>query len=509
MFVRKKKNKSGSTTVLIIDKSNGYKVIDNFGTAKDAEEIDKLYLKAKEKINNYYDEQLALFKEDNKSELLIENFLETLSNSNIRVLGPELIFGKIFDKIGFNKIPEKLFRHITIARLVYPTSKLKTVEYLYRYEGKEYSSDDIYRFLDKLNSKYKDEVELISFNHTKKVLGQISVVFYDVTTLYFEAEDEDDLRKIGFSKDGKFQCPQILVGLLVGCDGYPIAYEIFEGNKFEGHTLIPVLEEFMVKYDLSKPIVVADAGLLSNTNIKILEKYNYKYIIGARIKSESEEIKKEILYKSNIKVNGLNFCIEKDIGKKLVISYSDKRAIKDTYNRNKGLRRLRKQISSGTLTKESINNRGYNKFLKIKEKVEVIIDEVKVREDEKWDGLKGYITNTDLSLDEVINNYKHLWEIEKAFRISKTDLRIRPVYHYKRRRIEAHICISFVAYSIYKELERISKMSKCKYTPKKIAELSKTMYQIEYQSPKTNKNRKLLLKMDNEQEIAYNLVKNI
>jgi transposase len=503
MFVKKVKNRSGSTTVIIIDKSRGnYKVVETIGTSKDEKEISKYIKQGKELLESNFGNQQSLFleKEDDSDFILVSE----ISNTDINVVGPELIFGNLFDKIGFNKIPEKLFRHITIARLVYPTSKLKTVEYLYRYEGKEYSIDSIYRFLDRMSSKYKDGVEEISFNHTKKVLGQISVVFYDVTTLYFEAEDEDDLRKIGFSKDGKFQCPQILVGLLVGCDGYPIGYEIFEGNKFEGHTLIPVLEAFMVKYDLSKPIVIADAGLLSNTNIKILEKYNYKYIIGARIKSESEDIKKEILSKSNIKVNGLSFCIEKDIGKKLVISYSDKRASKDTYNRNKGLRRLRKQINSGTLTKESINNRGYNKFLKIKERVEVIIDEVKVREDEKWDGLKGYITNTDLSLDEVINNYKHLWQIEKAFRISKTDLRIRPVYHYKRRRIEAHICISFVAYSIYKELERLLKNNNVEISIKKAKELTQTMYQIKY---KKNKNEiKKLLKMDKEQETIYKLI---
>ncbi len=124
----------------------------------------------------------------------------------------------------------------------YPTSKLKTVDYLQRYQGKTILIDRIYRFLDRLNDKYKDRAEQIAFRYSQSILGCISVVFYDVTTLYFENEDEDDLRKIGFSKDGKFEHPQIMLGLLVGENGYPIGFDIFKGNTFEGHTLLPVLE---------------------------------------------------------------------------------------------------------------------------------------------------------------------------------------------------------------------------------------------------------------------------
>jgi transposase len=144
--------------------------------------------------------------------------------------------------------------------------------------------DAIYRFLDKLNNQLKQQAEQIAFAHTQKLLaGNITVVFYDMTTLYFEASDEDDLRKTGFSKDGKHQNPQIYLGLLVGLGGYAIGYDIFEGSIYEGHTLIPFLEKITVKFNLGKPIVVADAGLLSNDNIKALEEKNYEYIIGAKI----------------------------------------------------------------------------------------------------------------------------------------------------------------------------------------------------------------------------------
>ena len=197
-------------------------------------------------------------------DITIEDVFSTLSNSSIRTVGPELIFGKIYDYIGFNQIQEELFRHLVISRLAFPLSKLKTVDYLYRYQGHNVSISTVYRFLDKLNKTLKHKVEQISFKHTKKVLGgQVNVVFYDMTTIYFEASTEDDLRKAGFSKDGKHSNPQIFLGLLVGLGGYAIGYDIFEGNTYEGHTLIPFLENISKKFKLDKPIVIADAGLLS------------------------------------------------------------------------------------------------------------------------------------------------------------------------------------------------------------------------------------------------------
>lgn len=253
MFVRKKRNKSGSTSVQIIDKTGGsYRVIKTLGSSRDIDEIDRLVRLGTSIINKGDDNQLRLFSAKTEAEQAIQTFCRSLSNNNIRTIGPELIFGTLFDRIGFNAVEEELFRHIVIARLVYPTSKLKTVDYLMRYQGKTVAVDAIYRFLDKLSDTYKETVEKIAFNYTKKRLKNISVVFYDMTTLYFEAEDEDDLRKIGFSKDGKFQKPQIMLGLLVGEEGCPIGYDIFEGNTFEGHTFLPVLQRIQAKYGLKK-----------------------------------------------------------------------------------------------------------------------------------------------------------------------------------------------------------------------------------------------------------------
>lgn len=509
MFLRKKLNKSGAFSVQIIDKSNGYKVVQTLGSSHDLDVIERLMQKGKTIIHGNKNNQLKLFPLLTEEEKTIKNFVEDLKNSQIRTIGPELIFGKLFDRIGFNVIPEKLFRHIVIARLAYPTSKAKTVDYLYRYRGIHTDISAVYRFLDKLSNGYKQMVEKTAFEYTKHTLkNNISIVFYDMTTLYFESEDEDDLRKIGFSKDGKFQKPQIMLGLLVGKNGYPIGYDIFEGNKFEGHTLMPVLTNIQKKYGLKQPTVVADAGLLSKENLKNLSRQKYKFIIGARIKNETDKIKIKIIRRSKGLKDGYSFSFKKPDGVRLIVTYSDKRRKKDMYNRLKGIKKLRLRVKTGKLTKESVNNRGYNKFLIFENDVRVAIDENKIHEDEKWDGLKGYLTNGALSAKTIVENYRHLWQIEKAFRISKTDLKIRPIYHRREKRIEAHICISFVAYTIYKELERLLYANKVGFSPKRAAELTHNMYELEYHLADSAESKRIILKMDKEQSILFETIQN-
>ncbi len=506
MFVRQKKNKSGKVSVQVIVKSDGkYRVMKTVGCSKDIDEIGKLVAKAKQLIPELSG-QFPLGWETQRDKS-IDEYFDTFNNAHINVVGPELILGTLFDRIGFNIFPNDWFRYLVIARLVYPGSKLKTIDYLQRYKNIVVSPSSIYRFLDELQSKYKDKVEAISFAHTQKIFqGDITVVFYDMTTLYFEIEDEDDLRKIGFSKDGKFQQPQIMIGLLVGENGYPIGYDIFKGNTFEGHTLLPVLQAICAKHNLPKPIVVADAGLLSKDNVENLKKDAYTFIIGARIKNESEDVKKEILQTAKNLSDGGGFKFKKPDGSSLVITYSDKRARKDKHNREKGLKKLKIQIKTGQLSKQHINSRGYNKFLKMSGQVEVVIDEGKIIADTEWDGLKGYVTNADISIKAIVEKYTQLWQVEKAFRISKTDLRIRPIFHQLQKRIEAHICIAFTAYAIFKELERQLEIHKIGMSATRAIELLQNMYQITYTLPDSRKEKTKLLKMDASQRMLCEMM---
>ncbi len=502
MYFRKLKNRSGSTSIQIISKSSGkYKVVKTIGSGRTEQEIQKLIYLAKQEIERISNQPKLFVSE---TDTIVDKIFSAISNSSIKTVGPEIIFGEIFDHIGYNKIKEELFRHLVIARLAYPLSKLKTVDYLYRYQGVSINIDTVYKFLDKLNNRLKEQVENITYEHTKKILGNISVVFYDMTTLHFEASDEDDLRKTGFSKNGKHQNPQIYIGLLIGLGGYAVGYDIFEGNIYEGHTLIPFLEKISSKFSIGKPIVVADSGLLSNENIKALKAEKYQYIIGARLKSEKQDVKNKILSFSF--KDGQARKLTKTNGDTLIVNYSVKRAKKDEHNRKRGLKRLEKRIKSGKLTKSNINNRGYNKFLELEGEISVKINQEKIKNDKNWDGIKGYITNSKLSKNQIIKNYKNLWHIEKAFRMSKTDLRIRPVYHRLGHRIEAHICISFVAYSIYKELERVLYAEKSSLSVKKAAELTHNIYEITYTLPESKHTKSKLLKMDDEQAELYQII---
>jgi hypothetical protein len=264
MFVRKKKNKSGLVSIQIIDKSSGkYKMIKTIGSSKNLIEIENIIQKGREWIK---EKQGILEIDFSNKRQTAEQFLDSIEQINIS--GTELLLGKLYDEIGFNKIQDEYFKILVISRLIFPVSKLKTVDYLQKYRGISIDVQVIYRYLDKLHKSQKEEVQKISYEHTLTVLNnEISVVFYDVTTIYFQADNEDEIRKRGFSKDGKHQKPQIVLGLLTSAGGYPLAYEIFEGNKFEGHTMLPVIDTFKEKYELEKLVITADSGLMSKQNI--------------------------------------------------------------------------------------------------------------------------------------------------------------------------------------------------------------------------------------------------
>lgn len=495
VFIRKLKSPNGKTYVQVVDKSKGqYKVLKSFGCFVDESSKGKLLNKAQEWI----DLQRGLQEFDfSDTDEIVEKFFNSITS--VKRVGYDLLLGRIFNEIGFNRIEDGYFRELVLARIAFPKSKLKSTEYLYRYKQISWDEDQLYRYLDKLHNSQKELIQEISYQHTRQLLkNKISVVFYDVTTLYFEIDQEDDLRKTGFSKEGKHQNPQIVLGLLVSRNGYPLAYEIFEGNKFEGHTMLPVVDAFKKKYKLSQLIIIADSGLLSNNNIEELQGKGYEFILGARIKNEAQQTKYKIL---NLELKNGESAILSKGDLKLIVTYSDDRAKKDKYNREKGLRRLEKQIRRGRLTKANINNRGYNKFLKLDGEIAVSIDTHKIKQDSRWDGLKGYLTNAKLSKEEILENYQHLWQIEKAFRIAKSDLKIRPVYHRLQRRIEAHICISFAAYKVYKELERQLKEKKSHISPTTAIEIAETISEITIQLPQSGKTKKKILLLTEEQRM--------
>lgn len=489
MFIRKKQNRTGSISVSIVEKRKGkLRYLQTIGHATNKQELQQLEITALEQMLRLKraEEIPFSYSEDQSHITQLQKSISSVRNDvSVHVLE------NIFHTIGFGAIQDKLFRHLVIMRVLYPVSKLKTIDYLYHHYQISYDLDYVYRYMDKLLN-YQEQLQQISYEHTKKIMGgNPSIVLYDVTTLYFEAAQEDELRKAGFSKDGKHQHPQIVLGLLVTTQGYPLAYDMFEGNTFEGETMVPILNSFKKRFGLEQLIVVADAGLLSNQNIALLIEHQYEFILAARIKNESHTIEQKIL--SHPRTDGKAIVIDKGEKLKLIVSYAKTRAKKDLYNRQRGLHKLENSLKAGKLTKAHLNKKGYNKYLELKGSVQIRIDYDKFNQDQKWDGLKGYLTNTQLTAEEVIKQYKELWHIEKAFRISKTDIRVRPIFHHLARRIRSHLNICFCSYKIYKELERQLQQKKTGLSPAKAIDILKSVYTVETILPISRKKKQLLI----------------
>ena len=347
MFIRKKKNRSGSVTVVAVSKARGYyEEVRNFGTAETEDDVASLYASAMLWMNTNCN-QLPLDFDDERGREREETARVVDNMDAVLLNGTQLLLNQVYDRIGFNQIPDEILRHLVIARVSQPGSKLATVAYLKSYYDEDVDLNHIYRYMDKLYNTQKELVQQISVEHTRKILGgRIGLMFYDVTTLYFETSKTDVLREPGFSKDGKTAESQAVLGLLVSSGGYPLSYSLYNGSQYEGYTMIPMIDDFRQRYSLGDDfVVVADSGLMNADNLKLLRDAGYKYVIGARIKSESRAIKEKILAWD--KKDDEFFEYKRENGDRLIVGYSDARAKNDAYNRTRGVERLRKAYKSG------------------------------------------------------------------------------------------------------------------------------------------------------------------
>lgn len=458
MFVRERKNKSGSTSFQIVDKTGGkYCMVEHIGTGSTLQENKSLRQKAQTRILEIRESfQIPLISDDALTSQQVMSRLDHVSSVHI---GYWDIFGNTFEDIGFdNVLRNDLFKLLVIARIAYPKSKRKTARWIQEKLDRTVSADKIYRFMDSLSFAVRENLSKVSYEYARSQLGdEINVVFFDATTLHYESFDEDDFRKLGFSKVGKFNQPQILIALIVTKDGLPVWYESFPGNKFEGHILLPVLRRFQHRNNIENIVVVADSGMLSKKNMDALNKEGYKYIVGARIKNKDGETKAHILNRDNYKDDVL---VIKEGKTKLVVSYSQDRAKQDACNRDRSIQRIKKRLVSKSITKSMIGNQGARKFLKLDGDTRIHLDFDKIDQAKKWDGLKGVVTNDlKLSPKRILERYKDLWLVEKAFRVSKSDLLVRPIYHFKKERIKAHLAIVFAALTVSRVLEIKTGMS--------------------------------------------------
>ena len=382
--------------------------------------------------------------------------------------GVEDIFGKAFDSLSLlnsidtgykKKEANDLLKDVVLARLSDPTSKKKSVKNIEKDKNKKLDLDQVYRMMDKVHEN-EDRIKTKICDNTLDLFNQqVDVAFFDVTTLYFESFTPDDLRSSGFSKDNKFKETQVMLALITTTDGLPIGYELFPGNTYEGHTLITVIEQVEKNYNLSNTFIVADRGMFSKNNLEKLDEKNVKFIVAAKLKAMKKDFKNQVTDDVLKALEGHPDLKEwtKDYiyeGRRLVVNYTKKRASKDKKDRDRLVERIKKKMKNEkVLLADLINNTGTKKYLKIERKgsKEATLNEDKITEHAKWDGIHAVITNhldKDLCSDQILKRYRNLWQIEAAFRVNKHDLKMRPIYHWTEKRIKSHVLICFMAYSL-------------------------------------------------------------
>jgi len=514
MFIRIKKSKnSPKCSVQIVESKRvdgkvKQKIVKHMGTALEGEGLDALKALA-ELVKRSIEQsgQLPLFAEDapvspvaNETkesdadrEAFAVNLLDIKEEKRV-IKGIHDVYGKLYDALGFNGIitnparnrrSQEALKEIVLARIANPESKRGSVCNLEENFAVHLDLNLVYRMMDKIGDKEILKLNKLVCTHTQSLFKEkIDVIYFDATTLYFESFNEDDFKRNGYSKDNKFNQPQVVLALMVTKEGLPVGYKAFRGDTFDGHTLIPVLQEIKAHYDLDKVVYVADAGMFNRDNLKELETldtHKMTYIVGARIKNMPQRIKEQILNPDNYTVLNDNTKVAtfEYEGKKLLVSHSLTRAKKDKHEREKGIEKLRVKLSKEKSVKTHLSNQGYKKYLRLENSnkspnsnhcdLNIVLNEKKIEEDALWDGLKGILTNnSELSDEELMGQYANLWQVEESFRITKHDLKVRPIYHHKESRIKAHLAISFIAYTLVRHLEHRVRLQYRKLSPQRI-----------------------------------------
>jgi len=479
MFIRVKERKNGKKSVQIVanyrrgDKVH-QKIIRHIGQAANDEEVKVLKRLAESIIVSTQNEKqpvLPLFAPEDiygikKNPVQDKVRIKDLREEQRIVEGIGEVFGKLYTQLGFDyligetkkdKQWNAILKSLVIARVANPVSKRRTASLLEQDYAIKIPLEKIYRMMDHVYDR-EEEIKGQVGNSTLNIFKQeVDVLFFDVTTLYFESIQTDELRDFGFSKDCKFKEVQVVLALATTTDGLPVTYEVFSGNIYEGKTLIAVIKQLKERYNISNILLVADRGMFSNDNLKLMEKEEVNYIVAARLKNLPGKTKEMIIqdddYKACIVENELHWVKEYEHNsKRLIVSYSTKRAKKDSSDRQRLIERLMKKKRDGKITiKDLIPNYGTKKYLKIKGG-DATIDEERIELDQRWDGLHGVITNLkDESAINIISRYRCLWQIEEAFRVNKHDLKMRPIYHWTPRRVRAHIAICFLAFALVKQ----------------------------------------------------------
>lgn len=433
-FIRKVKTGSGAIAVQIIHKAHGQIIkLEHLGSAHHQTNLEALIALAKQRLRG---NQLSLLPEF-ASPLRIR-----LKQSVSQLLYDSLL--GLYDQLGFFKLKDEAFTALVIARLVEPTSKLDSLRVLADLGITNHSNTSIHRCLKRIiTDKYRDKLAKLCFAQASAQKGGITLVLYDVTTLYFEVQQEDDYRKPGLSKERRLE-PQIVVGLLVDQSGFPLEIQSFEGNKAETKTILPVIEAFKTKHQLAEMTVVADAGMMSANNLEALADAGHRYIVGSRLTKIPYDLAE--YRKIRELADGQIVTSKLESSQRVIYQYRAKRAALDHRNIEKQISKA-ERILSGTAQNKT------TRFLSVKTG-EKQLNQALITKAKALAGIKGYVTNSDIPDEQVISHYHQLWQVEQSFRMSKSDLKARPIFHRKQEAIEAHLTVVFTALAIGRLIEQ-------------------------------------------------------
>lgn len=454
LFVRRVKTASGATAVQVAQKSGGVRtIVKHVGSAHSEAELAVLLNSAREFIQG---DQLA-FDIDTLVPGPPVSAAPTVTHTQSRVLWE--VLGEAYEQLGFAEVGDQAFRSLVLARIVEPTSKADTIRVLGELGVPSPSLRTIWRTLLRcVEQDWRHQVAKACYTFREQH-GGLGLILYDVTTLYFEAEHEDELRKVGYSKERRVD-PQVVVGLLVDSDGFPLEIHMFDGKKPETQTLTVVLDAFRNRHQVQDLIVVADAGMLSDTNLSALEDAGFGFIVGSRVSKAPKDLAGQCSFPGTVFTGGQIIEARTAMGRggthlrRVVYQFSTKRHARDNRTLDAQAERVRNMVAGSTRPKKA-------RFVK-QEGGEITLDEQALATARSLAGLKGYVTNIPAAtLDGagVIAAYHDLYQVERSFRMSKTDLRARPMFHHKQDSIEAHLTIVFAALAISRHLQEATGVS--------------------------------------------------
>ena len=439
-FIRKIKTASGATAVQIAYKFYGKIIkIDHIGSAHTEKDLQALLEVAKFRLIG---SQQTLFKTSCPPAGLSSKI--SLKNSFSGLLLE--VLKKQYERLGFSRLADDDFAFLCMARIVEPTSKIDSLRVLTDLGVDGLNRNQLYRCLERIiKNDYRTIIANACFKHVST--ASLSLILYDVTTLYFEIQKEDEYRKPGMSKERRLE-PQIIIGLLVDSHGFPLGLHSFEGNKAETATILPAIEKFKSQHNLKEITVVADAGMLSAKNLEALAQAGYHYIVGSRMHKIPYDIAE--YQKTSALSDGQTITVKLEESR-IIYQYKEKRAALDIRNIQKQILRAQKVVSGQSPVKRA-------KFLTVQTK-DKKLNQVLIDKAYALAGIKGYVTNLDAPDKQIISYYHQLFNVEASFRMAKSDLKARPIFHRKRDSIEAHLTIIFASLAIARTIENATGLS--------------------------------------------------